>query len=411
MIFLRFGQMIPLIPHFSAKSPEGLTPFSGNRQFLSSRHSIPAYRLLTNFLWLSLATALPAEVPGAPAPPASKSRIITGSDPQVLAGLSPLNWIRTRDGIHSSVCGASFKFKFANTGRVVLNVDTTRLHYSAPSRFPILGWTVNNGPLRSHQLTAGETQIILSDGVASPLIDFHLKGFSPFEDRFRGDVPPNAVTITGFTVAPKCHLTATAAAPLWLNIGDSILSGDAAAYARDQGRPSDDLWAASGDSRASYGYLLASHFGYQESRLAFGGYAWTGGLANNPPVTDLVNSITSTTSRLSNGKLLPAPRVILINLGENGTPPVELVVSSLNKLRERCTPDTRIMVMIPVSGRARAELTSAVEVYQQASKDRHLHLIDLGKVSFDTADGQHPTAAGHRSIYQAALPLFERIVK
>ncbi|MES2658913.1 MAG: hypothetical protein V4689_09855 [Verrucomicrobiota bacterium] len=394
-----------MIPHSPAKSPDGLPPFAGNKQVR------PASFYLTTLLWLSLAAGLPAEFPSAPAPPAGKSRIIASSDPQVLAGLSPLNWIRTVDGIHSSVCGASFKFKFANTGRVVLNVDTTRLHYSAPSRFPVLGWTVNNGPVQSHQLAAGETQIILSDGVASPVIDFHLKGFSPFEDRFRGDIPPNAVTITGFTVAPKCQLTAPAAAPLWLNIGDSILSGDAAAYVRDQGRPPDDLWAASGEPRASYGYLLASHFGYQESRLAFGGYAWTGGLANNPPVADLVDFITSTTSRLANGKLIPAPRVVLINLGENGTPPVEAVVSSLTKLRERCAPDTRIMVMIPVSGRARAELTSAVEVYQQAGKDPHLHLIDLGKVAFDTADGQHATAAGHRAIYQTALPLFGRIVK
>ncbi len=339
------------------------------------------------------------------------SRLIAATDPQVLAGFSPLNWIRTSDAVHSPVCGASFKLAFLDTQRVVLNVDTARLNYPAPSRFPILAWTVNNGPLKTYQLAAGETAVTLSESVANPVIDFHIKGLSPFEDRFQGDVPANAVSLTGFTVAPKCRITAPPATPIWLNLGDSILSGDAAAYASKQGRPPDDQWAASDDARASYGYLLAKHYGYRESRLAFGGYAWSGGGGNNPPVADLADQLTSTTSRLTDGKLIPCPKVVLINLGENGAPKPEQVIAALTTLRQRCTPDTRIIVMIPVSGKARAEVTAAVQSYLETRKDAHTHLLDAGPIRFDTADGQHPTAAGHQSIYQAALPHFDKLLK
>ncbi|GAA5123395.1 SGNH/GDSL hydrolase family protein [Luteolibacter yonseiensis] len=338
-------------------------------------------------------------------------KTIRADDPQVLAGLSPLNWIKSAGAVHSPVCGASFKIAFLDTKQVILHIDAGSHSYPSPTRFPILAWTVNNGTARTHQIAAGETSITLSESVPNPVIDFHIRGMSPFEDRFHGDVPANAVSLTGFTVDPKCRLTVPSAAPVWLNLGDSILSGDAAAYDSKQGRPPDDQWAASDDARASYGYLLAKHYGFRESRLAFGGYAWSGGGGNNPQAADLIDQITSTTSRLTDGKLAPCPKVVLINLGENGAPKSEHVTAALTRLRERCLPDTRIIVMVPVSGRARSEVTAAVEAYLNTSKDPHAHLIDLGTVRFKTADGQHPTADGHQAIYEAALPSLDKILK
>jgi lysophospholipase L1-like esterase len=103
--------------------------------------------------------------------------------------------------------------------------------------------------------------------------------------------------------------------------------------------------------------------------------------------------------------------VVLVNLGENGVPPEEAVTAALTKLRQRCAADTRILVTIPVSGRGRAEITAAVGNHVRSSRDTHIHLIDAGELRFDTADGQHPTAAGHRAIFQALVPLVEPWVK
>lgn len=344
--------------------------------------------------------------------PDNPRKFIPATDPEVVKGLSPLNWIRTADGsIHSTVCGASIKLAFPATNEVALEVDTERLKYPAPARFPILAWTVGKGPLQTHQLVAGEKTIVLSNSVKNPVIELYIKGLSPFEDRFQGHVPANAVSISGFSVDPIGFVTPPPAGKLWLNLGDSILSGDGAAYSGGQGRPPDDQWAASDDARASYGYLLAKHYGYNESRLAFGGYAWSGGGGGNPDVAGLIDRITSSTSRLTDDKLQPAPDVVLINLGENRAPKAETVIAALTKLRQRCTPETKVIVMIPVSGRARAEVTAAVQSYVETSKDKRTHLVDLGQIQFETCDGQHPTAAGHQAIYEKALPFFDKLVK
>ncbi|MCY3022291.1 MAG: GDSL-type esterase/lipase family protein [Planctomycetota bacterium] len=333
------------------------------------------------------------------------------TDGGVLSGLSPFNWVCKDDSISSAVNGASITLRFKGTRRVALQVATDHLATKVAARFPIIAWSVNGGVPQAHQLAAKEDSVLLSSGVADPMIELYIKGMSPFEDRYSGDVPGNALKITGFAVDDGGSAT-TAALPdkVWLNIGDSIMSGDGAAYAQQQGRPPDDAWAASEDGRASYGYLLARHYGYREARIAYGGYNWGGGMAHLPALGTLIDQRTSTLSRLSGEKLSPAPDVVLINLGENGAPAEAAVTQALGKLRSRVSQDAKIIVMIPVSGRARAEVTRAFNSYRSSAKDENAHLVDLGRVTFATCDGQHPTAAGHQAIFAAALPVLDAIV-
>lgn len=332
------------------------------------------------------------------------------SDTALAAGLSPLNWARKPGFAATSVCGASVKAGFRDTRRVVLNVDTRNIKTTVAARYPILAWSVNGGALKSQQLVAGQRALVLDAGTADPVIDLYCKGFSPFEDRYHGDAPVNSLVITGFTVdAGGRAEKAPMPQKVWLNIGNSIESGDGAAYASGQGRPPDDLWAASDDGRASYGYLLASHFGYRESRLAYGGYNW-GGSGPIPRLSTLIDSITSTTGRLTGNVLSPAPEIVLINLGENGVPAGGDVTSSLVKIRSRIGPAPKLLVMIPVSGKGRNEITAAFNAYKVQGKDDNAFLIDAGIFAFATCDGQHPTAAGHKSIFDKALPLVAKYI-
>jgi hypothetical protein len=342
-------------------------------------------------------------------PDSHSGAVIPVTDANVLKGLSPYNWVCRADSISTTVNGASAALKFKGTRQVAMQVTTDNLTTKVPGRFPIIAWSVNGGVAQTHQIVANEAPVVLSSGVADPRIELYLKGMSPFEDSFSGDVPGNALKITGFAVDAGGSITPTALPDkVWLNIGDSIMSGDGAAYAKGQGRPPDDAWAASEDGRASYGYLLAKQFGYREARIAYGGYNWGGGMAGVPALDTLIDQRTSTVSRLVGTKLSPSPAVVLVNLGENGAPAAAAVTQALVKLRSRVSQATTILVMIPISGQARAEVTQAFNTYIDSSKDGNAHLIDLKQVAFDTCDGQHPTAAGHLKIYQTALPLLEK---
>ncbi len=334
------------------------------------------------------------------------------TDANVLNGLSPYNWVCRNDYIGSAVNGASITVQFKGTQRVALQIDTAHSNGVAPKRLPIIAWSVNGGAVQTHQIAANETTVQLSADIRDPLIELYIKGMSPLEDRFSGDVPQNSVKITGWVVDDGAS-TAPAGLPakVWLNIGDSIMSGDGAAYAKGQGRPPDDSWASSDDGRASYGYLLAHHYGYRESRIAFGGYDWGGGLANVPPLDVLIDRRTSTVSRLHNDLLDPIPAVVLINLGENGPPADASVIKALTTLRSRVNADSKILVMIPISGGARAQITRAFGAYKDAAKDPNAFLVDLGHVTFATCDGQHPTAEGHRTVYDGAIRVIDPIVE
>jgi len=339
------------------------------------------------------------------------STLVAVSDSNFLNGLSPLNWVRRSGFVASSICGASLKVGLTGTSKVSVQIDTKIIGTKVASRFPVLAWSVNQGPQQTHQLKAGESSVTLASATPNPIIDFYLKGLSPYEDRYAGDAPVNSVKITGL-VLDAGGATRPIPQPdgIWMNIGNSIESGDAAAYASGQGRPSDDTWPASDDGRASYGYLLADHYGYRESRLAYGGYNWASSLAGVPNLVTLVDNITSTASRLTGGLLVPRPDIVMINLGENGAPKAADVTGALTMLRSRTGDLTKVIVMIPVSGKARAEVTAAFNAYKAASQDGNIFLVDLGKISYATADGQHPTAAGHRSIYTAALPAFDKLI-
>jgi lysophospholipase L1-like esterase len=339
------------------------------------------------------------------------SAVIPATDANFLNSLTLNNWATKSDSVNSAVCGASFTLGFKGTQNVALQVDNSHLNGVTASRYPIIAWAVNGGSLQSHQLVAGETSVTLAAGVTNPIIDFYIKGMSPFEDRYNGDAPVNSVKITGFTVDDGgSTFSVVLPEKIWLNIGDSIMSGDEAAYNAGQGRPADDLWAASDDGRASYGYLLAQHYGYREIRLAYGGYDWGGGLANVPALATLIDQKTSTISRLNGGKLNPMPDVMLINLGENGAPSLSDVTNALYKLRSRVESVTKIIVMIPVAGTARTQVTTAFNSYAGSSGDTNAFLVDLGSITFSTGDGQHPTAQGHQIIYHAALPHFDSIL-
>ncbi|HEX8912436.1 MAG TPA: SGNH/GDSL hydrolase family protein [Humisphaera sp.] len=342
-------------------------------------------------------------------PSASTAAVVPTTDPNVRAGLSPYNWIVRDGGVSSSVCGASLTVRFRGTKHVAVRLDSPMAARKDPARIPVVAWSVNGGEVRTHQCGLDEKRLVLADGVQDPVVDLYIKGMSPSERRWDTDVPVNSLKVLGFEVDDGGTAAPTEMpAAIWLNVGDSILSGDGALQGEKTGRPK--VWATTGDARASYGYLLARHYGHRESRLAFGGYNWTGGMARVPALTTLIDQHAETISRLTDGRLTPAPAVVLVNLGANGVPPEADVVAALTKLRARAGRDARLIVMVPTGGQARDAIARAFATYKAASGDGAAHLVDLGAIKFATCDGLHPTTAGHEEIFRAAVPAFDAIL-
>ena len=113
--------------------------------------------------------------------------VIPVTDANFVDSLTLNDWAVKSDSVNSTVCGASFTLGFNGTQNVALQVDSSRLNGVTASRYPIIAWTVNGGPLQSHQLLAGETSVTLASGVSNPIIDFYIRGMSPFEDRYTGE--------------------------------------------------------------------------------------------------------------------------------------------------------------------------------------------------------------------------------
>lgn len=336
--------------------------------------------------------------------------VIPVTDANVRGGLSSYNWIIQDDAVISSVCGASLTVGFKGTKQVAVMVDSPMVPRKDPLRIPVLAWSVNGGPLKTHQFGLAEKSIMLTEGEENPVIDLYIKGMSPSERRWDSDIPVNTLKILGFKVDDGAVTTPVRLPErIWLNIGDSIMSGDGALQPEKGGRPK--VWATTGDARASYGYLLAKHYGYRESRLAFGGYNWTGGMAKVPALMTLIDQHTEKIGRLTDGMLKPAPSVVLINLGANGVPPEAEVVAALKKVRSRVGKDAKLIVMIPTGGHARDAVAQSFNSYKNGEKDTKAYLVDLGPIKFATCDGLHPTTAGHQEIFKAALPAFDAILK
>lgn len=334
---------------------------------------------------------------------------IAVTDSNILSGLSPLNWICRSNVLGATVCGASLDVQFTGTSNVTVRVDTTRLGaLSKTTGYPVLAWTINNGPLQIHQLLSNETTLALAAGVANPVLSLYVNGMEPAAPRWTGDLPSNSVALTAFTVDGGGATAPVAlSGKVWLNIGDSIMSGDSAGSAEGSGYPS--TWAPVGAGRASYGYRLARYYGCQDARIAYGGYNWMGG-GFAPALTNLIDWTSEQYSRLTEGLLKPAPAVALINLGENGAPAASNVVTALLKVRSRLGPDPKLIVMVPVSGKGRTNLVAAFNTYIASNSDSRAYFVDPGSNTFMLADSQHPTALGHYDIFRSVLPLFTNIL-
>lgn len=296
--------------------------------------------------------------------------------------------------------GAYLKLGFTGTSASIeFDVSSFTQANVPAAQYPLVRYSVDNGPAKTVQLTAATTSLKVASGLSATGHQLQLQYVAGyvFLDFWS---PVNALRITGFTLDPGAQTTPLDHPKKYaLFLGDSITNGDDDTATFETGITNA---VETQDATLGYPAVVAAGIGADYGIVAYGGASWNGRAADGhtPGLMTFYSMIDQAHSRLVNGKLSPAPDDIFINMGENAGPKEGDVPTLLTALRKAATPTTNIFLIVPFSGRSRGPLTSGFAAYQV---DKRAFLLDLGnnpylpvgRATMMSVDGQHPLASLH----------------
>lgn len=330
------------------------------------------------------------------------------SDPNIV--FSPYNWYKSSDYAQTANPGAYFKVGFTGT-RLAVKLDLSPLTaVNVPaSHYPVVRYSVDGGPAKTLQLSPTTGSIACGANLPAgnhTLLFQYVAGYV-FLDVW---TPVNALRITGFDLDAGASLVPPSGpvASHRMNalfFGDSITNGDDDIATFEKGITNE---VDTQDATAGYPSLVAAGIGAEYGIVAYGGASWDSKAADSstPGLMTSYSMLDSVHSRLVSGKLSPAPDDVFINMGENSPPTGEDVPKLLTALRAASTRQTNIFLIVPFSGRSRAELTAGFAAYQKKARDAHAYLLDLGNNPYLkdagptmlSVDGQHPLTGLHAQL-------------
>ncbi|WP_406694984.1 SGNH/GDSL hydrolase family protein [Singulisphaera sp. Ch08] len=348
--------------------------------------------------------------------PSARSGEVRAADPSLF--YSPWNWYDDGSALQTTHLGAWLKFGW--TGRnLSLKVDVTMADRAgiAPEAYPVIGYSIDGGPMHALQLVRGDRERMLASNVPEGRHRCHayLRWIGFGAERWRAGRQVALWRVTGLQLDPEgtTYRDPDLRPRRALFFGDSILDG---AFNR----------GAETDSFQAWPEVVAERLDAEPGRVGFEGqsYAISGNPGNgnvpalfipqNPREStwDLIDSFHP---RLADGRFSPRPDFVFFSHGANdaiGHVPFDQVEASvrglLPKIRTASGPLASIFVVIPFEGFNRAPIRAAFVAYQNASPDSKCHLIDLGdeassrvedlvegKPARRSFDGLHPNSAMH----------------
>ncbi|MBN9500916.1 MAG: hypothetical protein J0H02_03950 [Armatimonadetes bacterium] len=321
---------------------------------------------------------------------------------------SPYNWYRSAEYSQTANPGGYLKVGFTGS-QIAVNLDVSPLTAAnvPASQYPVIRYSVDDGPPTTQQLTPTTRSIQCAKGLASGSHRFQLEYVAGyvFLDFW---TPINVVRVTGFTLDAGASLVKPSRAEMKpsryaLFLGDSITNGDdnIATFAGGITNNVDTQ-----DATLGYPVVVAAGIGAEYGIVAYGGASWDHRAADGhtPGLMTSFSMLDSIHSRLVEGKFSPIPNDIFINMGENSPPSGDDVPKLLGALRAASDMRTHIFLIVPFSGRSRPELVAGFKAYQTASPgDRQTYVLDLGnnpylptgRATTYSVDGQHPLASLH----------------
>lgn len=181
-------------------------------------------------------------------------------------------------------------------------------------------------------------------------------------------------------------------------------------------------WAVLGpnNARGSWFPLVCAALDCEYGQLGSGGQGMVTQY-NVPGCVTAWDHYDSTTSRLSNGRLVPEPDYLFCAHGNNDHVDITSAYTGWLKAVRGACPNTRLFCIVPPAGIHRSEITAAVNARHKAG-DARVYLIDLpqvtplapnlGKPSKGSYDGGHPNMYGQAMLaVQVAVKVQEILIK
>ncbi|MEI7986503.1 MAG: hypothetical protein WCI55_12825 [Armatimonadota bacterium] len=335
------------------------------------------------------------------------------SDPGIQ--LSPYNWVREASYIQTPNPGAYLRLGFTGTS-IQVKLDNVSLAGVPPNQYPLVRYSIDNGPGTTVQLRSGSYDLECGKGLKPgnhTLLFQYVSGYV-FLDFWS---PVNVVRVSGFSLdADASTFTKSGHTRSALFLGDSITNGD-----DSTANFKDGITNAVETQDATIGYpsVVAAATKSEYGVVAYGGASWdhTAADGHTPGLMTFWDKIDKTHSRLAinkkspyigatsyKGSFDPIPDDIYINMGENRPPTPNNVYDLICALEIASSFKSNIFIIVPFSGRARLPIlrgyTSAAE--GTGPKPRFF-LLDLGDNPYlknegptlMSVDGQHPLAVLH----------------
>lgn len=279
---------------------------------------------------------------------------------------------------------------------------------------PKLRWSVDNRPFQVEILKPDDTRLVLAKELPAGKhsLILYLASSDANYDRWKG--PEQAIRIKGLFLDDGAKVESPQLSPKRVVFfGDSITESAWVLGNSNRiiaGKYVD--WVAHSDATQAWPRILAAALDAEYGACGSGGMSWLRSSHSGiPPLPESWSFHDANHSRLTNGRLNPAPDAVIVNMGTNdGEKDTSATVEKwLKSIRNAIPRETPIFVIVPFGQMNRTHLNRAVN----EAGDPHVHLIDLGvrwaeglkhygtgtTVSFD---GLHPNTEAS-GLYAALL--------
>ncbi len=328
--------------------------------------------------------------------------IIAPNDSRLANAYSPLQWRVTATAATANILGSEMNFTFSGTS-CSLGLDLS--HWSsAAGGYPVVSYSVDNGPQTVVQLSSGQTSLAIATGITSATHTARITwlianntSMSRWNDDGTGGGPACSLRITSLAIDAGATVgSAYPFANILLLLGDSISECDYSA-------PGTFL---AGDPRTDFSYQIGEAVGLVTSRITYAGTGYIAGSGDNIPA---VGTHWKNFDSIHPRPVSTVASSIIYVVVMHGVNDISASASAAQAAAQALyadllaqLPNATLLVYVPFGQAIAGTITAAVAATASSRvKLRNLGsawsvgLTNTGVATYQSADGTHPNTMTH----------------